>query len=122
MRNVLKFTKALALAPVTPADQQMGVKARSGWAAMWLVIGWVWLVLRVPIFLLLYWLRLPIQFVCNLVALPMLLLCLFSLYAFPDKQEMVWGSGVISFLAFTLAWIYDWLLMAIAPQGMVRML
>lgn len=122
MRNVLKFTKALALAPVTPADQQMGVKARSGWAAMWLVVGWVWLVLRVPIFLLLYWLRLPIQFVCNLVALPMLLLCLFSLYAFPDKQEMVWGSGVISFLAFTLAWIYDWLLMAIAPQGMVRML
>jgi hypothetical protein len=122
MSNVLKFPRNKPLALVARADQELPEVTRPRWTGVWTVAGWVLLVLRVPAFLLMYWLRLPILFVCNLVSLPMLLLWLFSLYAFPDKHVMVWGFGVISFVAFAFGWIYDWVLMAIAPQDMVRTL
>jgi hypothetical protein len=82
----------------------------------------LWLVVRLPVFLLMYWLRMPVMLVCNLVSIPMLLLWLFSLYAFPDKHAMVWGFGIISFLAFVIGWTYDFILMAISPQDMMKTL
>ena len=122
MSNVLKFPKAkVPRQALQVIAEQIRATLPKG-AAVKTVLGWVWLIVRLPVFLLMYWLRLPIIFVCNLVSFPMLLCWLFSLYAFPDKHEMVWGFGVISFIAFALAWAYDFLLLAIAPQDMVRSL
>lgn len=122
MSNVVKFPRTAPTVEVMSADQELPVEARSGWTVVAAVASGIWLLLRVPAFLLLYWLRLPILFVCNLVSLPALLLWLFCWYAFPDKLEMVWGFAVISFVAFALGWLYDWILVAIAPQDLVRML
>jgi len=50
----------------------------------------------------------------------MLFAWLFAWYAFPDKTTMVWGFGAISFLAFVIGWTYDFILMALSPQDMMR--
>lgn len=47
---------------------------------------------------------------------------LFAWYAFPEHMNMVRTFGVVSFIAFIGAYIYDMLLMAIAPGDMMRML
>jgi hypothetical protein len=122
MNNVLKFPKAKDSdpAPLVNADKIRAALPRG--STVRAVFFWAWLIVRLPVFLVMYWLRLPIIFVCNLVSLPMLLLWLFSLYAFPDKHVMVWGFGVISFTAFVMAWVYDFVLMAISPQDMIRSL
>lgn len=83
---------------------------------------WVLYIIRLPVFLILYWLRLPVVFVCNLISIPMLCAWLFAWYAFPDKTHMVWGFATLSFTAFVVAWCYDFVLMAISPQDMQRML
>ena len=82
----------------------------------------LWSIVRVPLFLVLYWLRLPVVLVCRLVSVPALLAFLFSLYAFPDKHAMVTGFGVLSFGAFVALWLYDTMLMWLSPQGMMRTL
>jgi hypothetical protein len=79
-------------------------------------------VLQVPLFLVLYWLRLPVMLLCQLVSVPMLFAFLFTLYAFPDKTPMVVGFGVVSFVAFAVLWTYDLVLMALSPQDMMRTL
>lgn len=86
------------------------------------VFVWLCLIIRLPVFLVMYWLRLPVIFLCNLVSVPMLLAWLFAWYAFPDKTQMVWGFGTLSFVAFVIAWSYDFVLMAISPQEMQRLL
>ncbi|MDR2031389.1 MAG: hypothetical protein LBP86_03825 [Azoarcus sp.] len=83
------------------------------------VFAGLFLLLRLMIFLLMYWLRTPVIFLCNLVSIPMLLAWLFSLYAFPDKTVMVWGFGIMSFSAFVISWAYDFILMLISPQIMI---
>lgn len=85
-------------------------------------LAWVWLAVRLPLFLVLYWLRLPVVFLCNLISVPALLAWLFTMYAFPDKTHMVWGFGFISLGAFALAWLYDIILMALSPQDMMMTL
>lgn len=84
------------------------------------VFTWMLIIVRWPVFLILYWLRLPVVFICNIVSIPMLFAWLFAWYAFPDKTVMVWGFGTISFLAFVIGWTYDFILMAISPQDMMR--
>ena len=37
------------------------------------LLAWLWRLLRLPLFLVLYWLRLPIVGLCNLVSVPALL-------------------------------------------------
>lgn len=86
------------------------------------VISWLWIVVHIPIFLVLYWLRLPMIFICNLVSFPMLIAWLFSWYAFPDNTSMVWGFGIISLIAFVISWTYDYILMAISPQDMMKII
>lgn len=86
------------------------------------VLSWIWLIVRLPVFLVMYWLRLPVIFICNLISIPLLLCWLFAWYAFPDKTAMVWGFGTVSFIAFVVAWTYDFILMAISPQDMMRTL
>jgi hypothetical protein len=71
-----------------------------------------------------FWLRPIVVMVCNLVSVPMLFCWLFSWYAFPERPKMVWGSAIISFVAFAATWVYDAILIAISPKDMeiVKML
>lgn len=86
------------------------------------VLYWLWKVVRVPLFLVLYWLRLPVILVCNWVSTPCLLLWLFTWYAFPDRPHMVWAFFWVSFAAFVVAWAYDGVLIALSPEATVRVL
>lgn len=86
------------------------------------VLGFVWMLVRIPVFLVLYWLRLPVMLVCNFVSIPALFAFLFSWYAFPDKTRMVVAFGVVSFGAFVILWIYDYVLMLLSPQDLVKTL
>lgn len=84
------------------------------------VLFWLWFAIRLPAFLVLYWLRGPIVLVCNLIFGPFLVAWLFAWYAFPDKPHMVWGFATISFVAFVAAWVYDFILMFLSPQDMMQ--
>ena len=68
------------------------------------VVWFVFTAVRTLLFLVLLWLRLPIQLVCSVISVPMLFAFLFALYAFPQRHAMVWTLGTISFLSFTLGW------------------
>ncbi len=124
MSNVVRFPKGKRALPDLELDlDATKIKAVMPKAATVKgVIAWLFLLVRLPLFLVMYWLRLPIIFFCNLLSIPMLLAWLFAWYAFPDKTAMVWGFGIVSFLAFVIAWTYDFILMAISPQEMVMTL
>jgi hypothetical protein len=83
------------------------------------VLAWLWAVVRLPLFLVLYWLRGPVVFLCNLVAGPALLGFLFGLYFLPQHRAMVWGVGGMSFAAFAMRWAYDSLLMWLSLDRLV---
>jgi hypothetical protein len=84
-----------------------------------LVFVWLWVAVRFPLFLVLYWLRLPILTVCNLISVPGLFAFLFGLYALPEYRSMVWEIGCISFAAFALHWAYDSLLIWLSPNDVI---
>lgn len=54
---------------------------------------------RVPVFLVLYWLRTRLVLIGSILSFPMFLLCLFAWYAFPEKPQMYGSFGVVSFTA-----------------------
>lgn len=84
------------------------------------VFAWLWLVVRWPVFLVLYWLRMPILMACNLVSVPLLFCFIFGMFALPEYyRSMVWGVGCMSFAAFALHWAYDSLLMWISPSDII---
>lgn len=121
MTNVVKFPKPGGKRP-EPALKVDAQTLKNSIPKVKGVLAVLFLVVRLPLFLVMYWLRLPIIFLCNLVSIPMLLAWLFVLYAFPDKTPMVWGFGICSFVAFVLAWVYDFILMALSPQEMMMTL
>ena len=122
MSNVVRFPKGKRALPALDLDATKIKAAMPKAATVKGVFAWLFLMVRLPLFLVMYWLRLPITFLCNLVSIPMLLAWLFAWYAFPDKTAMVWGFGIVSFLAFVIAWTYDFILMAISPQDMMMTL
>lgn len=122
MSNVVRFPKGKRALPALDLDATKIKAAMPKAATVKGVFAWLFLMVRLPLFLVMYWLRLPITFLCNLVSIPMLLAWLFAWYAFPDKTAMVWGFGIVSFLAFVIAWTYDFILMAISPQEMMMTL
>jgi hypothetical protein len=85
------------------------------------VLSWAWVIVRLPLFLVMYWLRMPITLVCNLISIPTLFAFLFCWYAFPIPK-MLWGLGILSFTSFVLLWTYDYILLALSPQPMMRSL
>lgn len=85
------------------------------------IFFWVLSVIRLPFFLVMYWLRLPILFVCNAISGLGLVAWLFAWYAFPETN-MVWGFAYASLAAFVISWVYDFILMAISPQSMITTL
>ena len=125
MSNVLKFPKRMkSPSPlnVTGPDSDIArIKATAPRRDTTRgVLAFAWMLIRLPVFLVLYWLRLPVMLVCNFISIPSLAAFLFSWYAFPDKTPMVVAFGVVSFLAFTLMYFYDFVLMALSPQDIVR--
>ena len=122
MSNVVKFPKGKRALPALDLDATKIKEAMPNAATVKGVFAWLFLMVRLPLFLVMYWLRLPIIFLCNLVSIPMFLAWLFAWYAFPDKTAMHWGFGIVSLSAFIFAWAYDFVLMAISPQDMVKSL
>lgn len=122
MSNVLKFPKVRRTLPDLGIDAAKVKSSIPKASTVKSIFVWLVLFVRLPLFLLMYWLRLPVIFLCNLVSVPMLLAWLFALYAFPDKSAMVWGFGMVSFGAFVISWVYDFVLMAISPQDMIATL
>lgn len=122
MTNVVKFPKAKRVLPTFDLDAAKIKETMPKGSTVKVVLSWMWLILRFPVFLVMYWLRLPVLFLCNIISIPMLFAWLFAWYAFPDKTSMVWGFGTISFLAFVIGWTYDFILMAISPQEMMKTL
>ncbi len=122
MGNVTNFPRAKRPLPALDLNTEKIKSVMPSASTLKGVLAWLWLMIRLPVFLVMYWLRLPVMFLCGLVSVPMLLAWLFALYAFPDKTEMVWGFGIVSFLAFAIGWAYDFILMAISPQDIMRTL
>lgn len=122
MNNVVKFPKDKQRLPEdAPVPRARSHRARRE-PPKRSALAWVWLAVRLPLFFAMYWMRLPVVGICNLVSFPTLLAFLFSLYAFPDRTQMVWLFGITSFLAFFIAWVYDFILMALSPQDMMTTL
>jgi hypothetical protein len=122
MGTVTKFPKAKRPALALDLDTEKLKASMPKASTVKSVFAWLWFAVRMPVFLVLYWLRLPVLFVCGLVSFPMLLAWIFAWYAFPDKTEMVWGFAIVSFVAFAVSWVYDFVLMALSPQEMMRTL
>ncbi len=125
MSNVLKFPKKFKGPPVERLKRVdlAGLKAAARPRdSVRGVLAFVWMLVRLPLFLVLYWLRLPVMLVCNFISIPALAAFLFSWYAFPEKSHMVAAFGVVSFVAFVVLWTYDFVLMALSPQDMVKSL
>jgi len=121
MADVIQFPKAAAPPPVEVSAESIkaAVPRRS---AVRGIGAFAWACVRLPLFLALYWLRFPVAIVCRFFAMPVLLVFLFALYAFPEKKAMVASLGVASFLGFFGLWLYDLVLMALSPEEMVRTL
>jgi len=120
MTNVVKFPKGKGSAPEFNLDAEKIKSAMPKVSTIKGVLFWVWFAVRLPVFLVLYWLRFPVMFLCNIISIPMMLAWLFAWYAFPDKTTMVWGFATVSLLAFVIGWTYDFILMAISPQDMMK--
>lgn len=125
MANVLKFPKKFKPPRVSRvmATDIKRIKASAPARNTLLgVLAFAWMLVRIPLFLVLYWLRLPVMLVCNFVSIPTLFLFLFAWIAFPDKTRMVVAFGVVSFVAFVVLWTYDYVLMLLSPQDLVKTL
>jgi hypothetical protein len=121
MSNVLKFPKPETevqkpnLAQVIAAIPEKSGKVKGALAVVWMIV-------RLPVFLIMYWLRLPITWLCSTVSVLTLFGFLFAWYAFPEKTTMVWGLAGMSFATFLIVWTYDLILMALSPQEMMKTL
>ena len=73
---------------------------------------------RLALFFVMFWARFVIVPVCNALSGVLFLAWLFSLWAFPDKSTMLWAFAVTSFIAFVVAWSYDFVLALLSPQEM----
>lgn len=120
MGNIVKFPKAKR---VTFRAGTEAVKARLAnvdvkdkvFPALWIMLQFV----RVPLFLVLFWLRLPLRLIGNIAVAGGLVAFALAWFVAPVPR-MLWGFGLLSFFAFVVMWAYDFLLMALSPQDMVQ--
>lgn len=122
MGTVYKFSKSKRPTPALPVDKAALKSSMPKASTVLGVLSWLWWIVRLPLFLVLYWLRLPIVFLCELISIPAFIAWLIAMYAFPDKTIMVWGFGIMSFGAFALTWFYDYILIILSPQQIIRTL
>lgn len=123
MSNVLNFPKKYKRLPVITEQERARLKAtQPKLEGRFNLFTFVWLAVRLPLFLVMYWLRMPVMLICNIVSIPALGAFIFTWYAFPEKTNMMIGFGVLSFVAFALFYFYDYVLMALSPQELIRTL
>jgi hypothetical protein len=122
MSNIVKFPKTKQVAPPIRVNAERIKATMPRGATVTTVLKWMWLIVRVPLFLVLYWLRMPVMLVCNFISVPLLFAWLFAWYAFPEKTVMVWGFATLSLAAFVVMWLYDIVLMLLSPQEMFHTL
>lgn len=78
--------------------------------------------IRGVLFLILYWLRMPLHLLCNLLSVPFLFLFLFAYFFMLQRREVWMSFGVVSFGSFALMWGYDRLLIKLAPDDVMAVL
>ncbi len=121
MGQILEFRKVPGSDTVGENSDNSSVGFSKLYVAVKAILVFLWIVLRLPIFLFFYWLRAPITFVCNMVSVITLLALIFCWFAFP-MPRMLWTFGIISFTTFVIVWTYDYILMILSPQPMMRTL
>ncbi|MET3135228.1 hypothetical protein AAKU55_005536 [Oxalobacteraceae bacterium GrIS 1.11] len=122
MGKIVKFPKGVTVAAAATDEPDRQGAAQRPRAGLLGVLPRLLSLLRLPLFLVLYWLRFPVLMVCNFVSIPALLAFLAGLWLShhaPQYRPMVWGVGGLSFAAFVLRWAYDSLLMWLAPADFV---
>lgn len=67
------------------------------------------------LFMVMYWLRLPIVAICGILSFVCFLGFLFAWYAFPETA-MVKAFGWTSFVSFVFMWTYDFVLFRMADS------
>lgn len=116
MSNVLKFPKVKRDKQGLKLAAEKLKQMRPSADSVGTFFGVLFDIVRLPVFLVMAWLRVPVVMLCNFIAIPFFLCWLFAWYAFPEEPVMYHGFGIISFVAFVLGWSYDWLLMQLAPD------
>src|SRR3712207_6501169 len=111
MSNVVKFPETRRSSPLREVDLQKVRAAMPSNAAFKTLLRWLVVLVRVAVFLVLYWLRLPVMLICRPVSVLCLFAWLFAWYAFPEKTAMVWGFAAFSLVAFVVMSLYDVVLM-----------
>lgn len=84
------------------------------------ILAKVFLFFRKPLFLVLLWLRPLVLAMFNLLSFPCLLVSIagwLTVGDMPQHQPIVWFIGAVSFAAFVGVWLYDAVLLRLAPDG-----
>ncbi|WP_157008257.1 hypothetical protein [Xenophilus azovorans] len=84
------------------------------------VLVGIFSVVRFALFMVLLWLRMVVVPLCHALSGLMLMCLLFSLWAFSDKTEMLWGFGIVGLVALVIAWSYDGLLSLLSGEDILR--
>ncbi|WP_395008239.1 hypothetical protein [Undibacterium sp.] len=121
MSNVLKFPTAKPVEVPVESTANNNKLPSNTMGRFLTCLAWAWLVVRLPLFFVLYWLRMPVSVVCNFLSIG----CMFGLivaYFVAPVPKMLWAFGITSFVAFVVMWTYDYVLMALSPEPMMRSL
>lgn len=78
--------------------------------------------IRLTLFFVLYWLRMPITMVCSALSVLTFLAFLLSIGIFRDKPHIIFTLGAVSLVLFVVGWVYDAVLVALSPTEVVRTL
>lgn len=113
----MKYRRVGGDVPQAGRDVPQGKLAGKGGAA----VMWFLSALRLPLFLLLYWLRLPLMVVCKFLCGAGFLAFGIAYFVSP-MPKMLWGFGLMSFGAFAVLWVYDFFLMMLSPTPMTQSL
>jgi hypothetical protein len=99
--------------------QAIRVKSLAEPRVKMIVSGWLWSATRSMLFILLYWLRIPVVGFFRLISGPLLLFCFVGYFLLPPahKWEILAFSAGLSLSSFVLAFLFDCLLAKLSPDN-----
>ncbi|CAM2164727.1 conserved membrane hypothetical protein [Burkholderia latens] len=119
MSNVIPFRRGKAASPEAATESQREAVRAAASILRGAGVGAAKFI-RYAAFLLLLWLRRPVRFMLMIVAFPALLafgLMWAGLSGHTgNKAQMMAAIGGIGFAAFALSWLYDTILLRLAPH------
>lgn len=119
MSNVYKFPDTGGEPPGLVSNDTDEEGSQRSKVALGILLGFL-MFLRTILYLVMYWLRLPVLFLCNLVCGLGFFGALFGWMV--AKPDMMWLFGILSFTAFIIRWGYDFILAFISPEEVMRTL